>query len=187
MVIMVYKKQYPKNQFIFNRLIAIAVTLFSTTLLNAQVSESCDCSVDTARYSVFLPTLSPNENATFQFHVNGTFAVAYGVIGSSTPTVVQNLINNNPNVTTIVMYACPGSEDDESNLQASMLIYNTGYKMYLPLNGWIASGAVDMFLAGSTRVVEVTPDAVGVHSWSDGTNDATFYGSSAKVVVLLKS
>lgn len=136
-------------------------------LTHAQVLESCDCAVDTVGYSNFIQTLSPSENASFQFHVHGTFAVAYGVIDGSTPTQVQNLIDNHPNVTTIVMHTCPGSANDEANLQAAQLIYNHGYKMYLPQGGFIASGGTDMFLAGSTRVVEVTPDAVGVHSWAE--------------------
>ncbi len=139
----------------------------------AQVPESCACGVDTLGYSSFVQSLNPNENANFQFHVHQSFAVAYGVIGSGTPSDVQNLIDNHPDVSTIVMLACPGSEDDQANLLAATRIYEQGYKMFLPLNGWIASGATDMFLAGSTRVVELTDDPVGVHSWSDGINEAT--------------
>ena len=160
---------------------SVRITLLSIFLLllistnNAQTSESCNCLVDTVGYADFIETLNPDEEAIFQFHVHGTFAVAYGVIGSSTPNVVQNLIDNYPNVTTIIMYACPGSEDDDANLEASLKIYNHSYKMYLPIDGWIASGAVDMFLAGSIRVVDATYDPVGVHSWSDGTNEATDY------------
>lgn len=141
--------------------------------LKAQVSESCECTVDTLGYSTYIGTLSPDEEATFQFHPHGTFAVAYGVIGPSTPNVVQSLIDNYPEVTTIVMYACPGSMDDESNIEASQMIHDHGYKMYLPMNGWIASGATDMFMAGSVRVLENTPDAVGVHSWEGGGQVAT--------------
>ncbi len=146
------------------------LSLGLVSLLNAQVSESCDCTVDTLGYSSFLPTLSVSENGPFKLKPHGTFAVAYGVIDASTPGEVQNLIDNNPTVTTIIMYACPGSANDEANLQAAQLIYNYGYKMYLPLNGFIASGGTDMFLAGSTRVIEVTPEAVGVHSWAEDAN-----------------
>ena len=145
----------------------IVLFIYSLTSFS-QVSESCDCQVDTLGYSTFVQTLSPDENASFQFHVNGTFAVAYGVIGSNTPNAVQDLITNSPEVSTIVMLACPGSEDDEANLEASTLIHEQGYKMYLPINGWIASGATDMFIAGSVRVAEITPDPVGVHAWGDG-------------------
>jgi hypothetical protein len=160
------------NTFIKNSLFTIFFFV-STFALQAQVSESCDCSVDTIGYSSFVQTLNPDENAPFQFHVNGTFAVAYGLIGSTTPNVVQSLIDNHPLVTTIIMLACPGSQDDVANLQAATLIYNHGYKMYLPNNGWVASGATDMYLAGSTRIAEVTTNSFGVHSWSDGTNEAS--------------
>lgn len=163
------------NNKTIKNLTSVFFCLLLTLGLHAQVLESCECAVDTLGYSNFIQTLNPNENANFQFHVNGTFAVAYGVIGSTTPSLVQDLIDNYPAVTTIVMYSCPGSEDDVSNLQASQLIHNAGYKMYLPMDGWVASGATDMFLAGSTRVVEITPDPVGVHSWSDGANEATDY------------
>ena len=155
------------NALVLMKKLFLPVLLSFTSLLNAQVSESCDCTVDTVGYANFLQTFSPSENDPFQFEVQGTFAVAHGVIDASTPGTVQNLIDNNPNVTTIIMYACPGSANDEANLQAAQLIYNHGYKMYLPQNGFIASGGTDMFLAGSTRVVEVTPQAVGVHSWAE--------------------
>ncbi len=157
----------------FSTLLSFNLIFFFQIQLHAQVSESCDCVVDTTGYAAFIQTLNPDENATFQFHVNGTFAVAYGLIGSTTPSVVQDLIDNHSSVTTIIMHSCPGSEDDDANLQASQLIYNQGYKMYLPQGGFIASGATDMFLAGSIRKLEVTVDPVGVHSWSDGVNEAT--------------
>jgi len=134
-------------------------------------SESCNCTIDTLGYSTFAPTLAISD-VPMQFHVNGTFAVAIGYIKSNTPTIVQNLISNNPAVTTIVLLDSGGSEDDEANLEASQLIHNAGYKMYIPSNGLIASGAVDMFLVGVIRVVDIGAQ-VGVHSWSDGSNNAT--------------
>lgn len=143
--------------------------------------ESCDCTIDTAGYKSYLNTLTLNENAAFKFHVqnsNSTFAIAAGVIGNTTPAVVQNLINNYPKVTTIVMHLVPGSMDDDSNLKASKALKNKGYKMYLPpVNAhaqvsFIASGGVDMFLSGNVRVIDQGAE-VGVHSWSDGTNAAT--------------
>ena len=56
---------------------SLLLVLFATLTVsigNAQVSESCECSVDTAGYAAFLQTLNPDENATFQFHVSGNFA-----------------------------------------------------------------------------------------------------------------
>ena len=89
----------------------------------AGVSESCNCTIDTVGYSAFVSTLTVAD-VPIQFHVNGTFAVAIGYITSNTPTVVQSLIDNNPNVTTIVFLDSGGSEDDEANLEASQLIRN---------------------------------------------------------------
>lgn len=143
--------------------------------------ESCDCTIDTVGYKSYLSTLTLNENAPFKFHVqnsNSTFAIAAGVIGNTTPAVVQNLINNYSKVTTIVMHLVPGSMDDHSNLTASKALKNKGYKMYLPSTNafsqksLIASGGVDMFLSGEVRVIDLAAE-VGVHSWSDGTNDAS--------------
>jgi hypothetical protein len=154
------------------------LTLFFLVLIwgataRAQVSESCDCNVDTIGFSSFVQTLDPDEEAVFQFHVNGKFAVAYGIIDGTTPKVVQDLIDKFPQVTTIVMLACPGSENDEANLKASLLLRKRGYKMYLPKGAFIGSGAVDMFLLGSQRVIDATYKSVGVHAWSDGIMEAT--------------
>lgn len=164
---------------LFNPIHFIQVTLLSGVLtlmsLNSQaaVSESCDCTIDTAGYAGYVSTLMVAD-VPMAFHVHNNFAVAIGYINSNTPSVVQSLINNHPNVTTIVMLNSGGSEDDQANLNASQMLRNAGYNMYLPSNGEIASGAVDMFFAGVRRVIDVGAQ-VGVHSWSDGVNDATFY------------
>jgi hypothetical protein len=136
----------------------------------AQVSESCDCTVDTLGYANFVKTLTVDEEVPFNLHIHNKFAVAIGVIDGNTPSKIQNLIDNHSEVTTIVMLAVPGSMDDESNLQASQLIHNNSLKMYLPKGGFVASGGTDMLLAGSIRVVEVTTNSVGVHSWAADAN-----------------
>lgn len=146
---------------------------FHLSATQATIPQSCDCQIDTVGYANFVTTLTVAD-VPMQFHVHNTFAVAIGYINTNTPNVVQQLINNHPNVTTIVLLDSGGSDDDQANLQASQLLRNAGYKMYLPSNASIASGAVDMFFSGTVRVID--PGAmVGVHSWSDGVNDATVY------------
>ncbi len=106
-----------------------------------------------------------DEAATFT--VEGTQAEMSGVIGSSTPDDVRNLIDDHPEVTTIVLVDVPGSEDDESNLQASRLVREAGLATHVPSDGVIASGGVDFFLAGESRSWD--PGATfGVHSWASG-------------------
>ncbi len=150
---------------------------------HAQTPESCDCEVDTTGLKAYLDVTTLNENGNLQFSVpsaSSTFAVLHGVINTGTPTVVQNFISNYPNVTTLVFMQMPGSADDNANLQAAQAIKNAGFKTYLPSvnaysqDAFIASGAVDMFLSGDLRVIDQGAE-VGVHSWSDGSNDATFY------------
>ena len=51
----------------------------------------------------------PYEAATFE--VEGETASMYGVIDHTTPAVVQWLIDEHPEVTTIVMIDVPGSDD----------------------------------------------------------------------------
>lgn len=99
--------------------------------------------------------------------VDGTRAIFRGVIDSSTPQKVRDLINNNPEVKTIVMANGPGSDDDDANLEASRLIYEAGFATCVPDNGEIASGATDFFLAGVVRRLG-SSTFVGVHSWAAG-------------------
>lgn len=163
-------------------LVVLSSTVFGF-LSSGQVSQSCDCMVDTAGLANYLTTLNLNENQPLTFEVensNSTFAVLHGYITGSTPTTVQNFISSYPNVTTLVFMQVPGSENDNANLIASQALRNQGYKHYLPAvaayaqDAFIASGGVDMFVGGTIRVVDQGAE-VGVHSWSDGVNDATFY------------
>jgi len=109
---------------------------------------------------------SPGEEAA-SFNVDGDTAVMSGVIGSSTPDLVRDLIADYPTVTMIVMLDVPGSEDDESNLVASRLVRQAGLATHVPSDGMIASGGVDFFLAGAHRSWGAGAK-FGVHSWSDG-------------------
>jgi hypothetical protein len=101
------------------------------------------------------------------FTVDGTTAIFRGLIDSSTPQKVTDLINNNPGVKTIVMAYGPGSDDDDANLAASRMIYDAGFATCVPDNGFVASGATDFFLAGVVRRFGAN-SFIGVHSWAGG-------------------
>lgn len=145
---------------------------------------NCTCQVDTIGLVAYLATLSLSENTPLKFEVqNATakFAVLHGVIGSTTPGRVQTFIANYPNVTTLVFMSMPGSDDDDANLIAARVLRNRGYTTFLPAvqayntDAFIASGAVDMFLSGTTRVIDVNGE-VGVHAWAEGNGtSATSY------------
>ena len=61
----------------------------------------------------------------------------------------------------------PGSDADQENLQAALLINQAGLGTCVPENGQIFSGAVDMYLAGVVRRLADSA-TVGVHSWAAG-------------------
>ncbi len=90
-----------------------------------------------------------------------------GVIYSGTLNDFKKVIENNPQITTLVMVEVPGSVDDVINLAASKEIRNHHINTYIPENGWVASGGTDMFLAGEKRSVHPTAK-LGVHSWEGG-------------------
>jgi len=103
-------------------------------------------------------------SAPLWFEVDGDHAVAYGTIDGCTPGRVMELVLQHPDVSTIVLRDVPGSVDDESNMRACRLIRRHGLATHVPADGEIASGGVDMFLAGVERTV-APGGRLGVHSW----------------------
>ncbi|MEM9132166.1 MAG: hypothetical protein AAF962_05755 [Actinomycetota bacterium] len=115
-----------------------------------------------------LTDLAPEDMAAFA--VEGSEAFMSGVIASSTPAAVRELIAEHPEVTTIVMVDVPGSADDVANLEAARLVREAGLDTHVPADGEIASGGVDFYLAGVERTF-ADGAVFGVHSWAtvDGT------------------
>lgn len=81
-----------------------------------------------------------------------------------------------PEAKRIVMLDCPGSSDDEANLQVSKQMHDLGYQFHLTATSEIASGAVDMYMGGVQRTREAG-SRIGVHSWGSGPGEpiATAY------------
>jgi hypothetical protein len=104
------------------------------------------------------------------FIVDGDQATMTGVLDTSTPEVVEDLLDDYPELEVIVMTDVPGSVDDDANLEAARLIAEAGIDTHVPADGVIASGGVDFFLAGEVRTYEPGAE-FGVHSWAaeDGT------------------
>ena len=102
---------------------------------------------------------------------NDTTAYMNGTIGSRTDTQFDKLIKNYPNIKLLVLQDCPGSKDDVTNLAVSRQIYDLGIDTQLDATSIIASGAVDLFLAGTQRTI-ATGAQIGVHSWAEGSTEA---------------
>lgn len=141
------------------------VLLLATTLFAAGCSKNYS--------NEPLATTNPSVTGYGIFSVNGNGdLVMNGVSVTNTPYHFDNIIRDNPNAKLLIMQDCPGSDDDDANLLASRKIRNAGLSIHVTATSELASGAVDMFFAGVKRTME--PGAkFGVHSWSDGKNEAT--------------
>lgn len=96
-----------------------------------------------------------------------------GEIKSRTLQDFNNLLAGHPGIKRIHMDEVPGSNDDEINFQVGVKLRQNGINTHILDNGFIASGGVDLFLAGVERT-RGTNTRIGVHSWSDvAGNEAT--------------
>ncbi|MEM8950013.1 MAG: hypothetical protein AAGA21_14110 [Pseudomonadota bacterium] len=92
-------------------------------------------------------------------------------LNSKTFGQVTLAFERQPEIDTLVLTAMPGSVDDETTFKMARWLRDKGIKTHLLSRSVIASGAVDLFLAGTERTAEVGAQ-LGVHSWSDGRQDA---------------
>ena len=74
-------------------------------------------------------------------------------------------IRDSPYVDTLVFKKMPGTQDADSNLKLAYDIRRRGLNTHIESNSVIASGAVDLFLAGNKRTMDCGA-LIGVHSWS---------------------
>ena len=126
---------------------------------NLILSNSCKKEIQADDYGIF-------------DSMDSNTAIMNGVIGTNTPQHWENYITAFPSTNKIIMRNCPGSEDDEANLRVARQVRNQDVAIHLPADAEIASGAVDFYLAGTTRTREAG-SKIGVHSWSDGNKEAT--------------
>lgn len=113
-----------------------------------------------------------------EFHVIGSDLFLEGEITSRTPGAFAAVMAQNPQVTRIIQCEMPGSADDDAMIALSYDVRARGLTTHVGAESEIASGAVDLFLAGTTRTME-RGALLGVHSWSDGQRDGIDYPRSS--------
>ncbi len=97
-----------------------------------------------------------------------------GEIEDSSLDDFNELIMNYPNMELINIIEILGSQNDDINLALSKQVYSLDIDIRLLDNGEIASGEVDLFLAGRNRS-KGSNTRIRVHSWSDGANQASYF------------
>ncbi|RKQ69183.1 hypothetical protein DES40_1982 [Litorimonas taeanensis] len=98
-----------------------------------------------------------------KFKVRDNIAYGYGGTNSRSYGVVKKLVQDHPQVDTIVLKHMPGTQDAVTNLKIARNIRKAGLKTHLESRSFIASGAVDLFLAGTERTMECGA-MIGVHT-----------------------
>ena len=98
--------------------------------------------------------------------IDGATVRMAGDVTSATPRQFAAMLAAFPGLRRLEMVDCPGSLDEEANLIVARAIRRQGMETVVPAGGSIRSGAVELWLAGTTR--RAASDAeFGVHSWAD--------------------
>lgn len=131
---------------------------------------------------VALRQIAPSDAKTYgPFRVRGDVAELVDAVDSSTPARFKAMLAAHPGLKRIEMIECPGSEDDDANLEVARMIRKAGLETHVPRDGSIRSGGVELFLAGVKRSIEAGAE-IGVHSWADSDGlEATDYAASDPV------
>ena len=109
--------------------------------------------------------LAEKSDGTINFKVRGDTAYVNGGTNSTSYRKVKTFLEENPEVRHFVLRRMPGTEDSLTNLRIARLIRKRGITTHLENRSRIASGAVDLFIAGKRRTMECGA-MIGVHSWS---------------------
>lgn len=99
-----------------------------------------------------------------KFHAEGDSAYGNGDTNGMSVGMVRKFLDDNPQVRQLVLKKMPGTTDADMNIRIAREIRKRGLSTHLEGNSFIASGAVDLFLAGTERTMECGA-IIGVHSW----------------------
>ena len=105
------------------------------------------------------------------FRVDGDTAFVNGTTSARDQGAVRALLRDNPQVERLVFETMPGTRDVTSNYRLARSIREAGLATEVRADSRIASGAVDLFLAGTERTVACGA-MIGVHSWGSSGYDA---------------
>lgn len=108
----------------------------------------------------------PNPDARFTLVVEDSIAYAYGGTDADSFNDVRLQLDANPQLETIVLKNVPGTTHLSENTRIAQMIRARGLNTRLESGSFIASGGVDLFLAGNERTMECGA-RIGVHSWQN--------------------
>lgn len=93
-------------------------------------------------------------------------AALVGITDAASPAHFDALLQAYPQIETLEFVEAPGTHDDRANLSLGRAIRARGIATRAGEGGSVRSGAVELFLAGTTR--EIAPGSeFAVHGWLD--------------------
>lgn len=98
--------------------------------------------------------------------VSEQVAEMVGAVDASTPRQFRDMMGAHPGIRTLDLLDVPGTVDDDANLALARMVRERGIGTYVPANGSVRSGGVELFAAGKTRIAAPGAEFV-VHSWRD--------------------
>lgn len=105
-----------------------------------------------------------------KFRVADGYAYGNGITKGRSLDDFRRFLRENPDVHTLVLGKMSGTQDLVTNTKIARLIRKRGLNTHLNAGSYIASGAVDLFLAGERRTMDCGA-LIGVHSWRQATPD----------------
>lgn len=98
--------------------------------------------------------------------VDSHTAEMHGVVDGNTPAQFVAMRAAFPDIATLRMVECPGSEDEAANLVLARMVRAARIDTLVPQGCSVRSGAVELFLAGVRRQADSRAE-FAVHSWRD--------------------
>ena len=93
-------------------------------------------------------------------------AAIVGPTDRMSPAWFDAMLSAHPGLEVLEMIEAPGTEHDIANLAVGRRIREAGLRTHVPRGGSVRSGAVELFLAGTTKSMEDGAE-FAVHSWLD--------------------
>lgn len=113
------------------------------------------------------------------YEIDGDAVEVEGAVNGRSVGQFTRVLDDHPNIDTVVLRNVTGSIDDEATFEIARIIRARGLATIVPEGGLVESGGVDLFIAGATR--HVSDDArLGVHEWQGFTSSATDNPTGAK-------
>lgn len=111
--------------------------------------------------------MRPAENQSLEFRVLGDTAFGNGTSDRTSLAYFSQFLAAHPKVKHLIFQNMPGTSAGMDNLEIARLIRKRGLSVHLEKDSVIASGAVDLFMAGTKRTMECGAK-IGVHGWETG-------------------